>query len=60
MAISIISTYATIGFLLGPPFIGYLSNAFGLKNAFLVFVIAGLMFIPFSYAFFRYQSKDVK
>ncbi|MGE5943610.1 MAG: MFS transporter [Flavobacteriales bacterium] len=58
MAISIISTYATIGFLLGPPFIGYLSHAFGLQNAFLVFVIAGLMFIPFSYAFFRYQSKN--
>ncbi|WP_111307558.1 MFS transporter [Confluentibacter sediminis] len=59
MAISIISTYATIGFLIGPPFIGYLSHAFGLQNAFVVFVIAGLMFIPFSYAFFRYQSKKV-
>lgn len=58
MAISIISTYATIGFLLGPPFIGYLSHAFGLQKAFFVFVIAGLMFIPFSYAFFRYQSKN--
>lgn len=57
MAISIISTYATIGFLIGPPFIGYLSNAFGLQNAFLIFVIAGLMFIPFSHAFFKYQSK---
>jgi MFS family permease len=57
MAISIISTYATVGFLLGPPFIGYLSHAFGLQKAFSVFVIAGLMFIPFSYAFFKYQSK---
>jgi MFS family permease len=58
MAISIISTYATVGFLLGPPFIGYLSHAFGLQKAFSVFVIAGLMFIPFSYAFFKYQSKN--
>jgi len=58
MAISIISTYATVGFLIGPPFIGYLSHAFGLQNAFFVFVIAGLMFIPFSYAFFRYQSRQ--
>src|SRR5690606_22806353 len=57
MAISIISTYATVGFLLGPPLIGYLSHAFGLQNAFLVFVLAGIMFIPFSYAFFRYQAK---
>src|SRR5690606_32771911 len=40
MAISIISTYATVGFLLGPPLIGYLSHAFGLQNAFLVFVLA--------------------
>jgi len=59
MAISIVSTYATVGFLLGPPLVGYLSHAFGLQNAFFVFVISGLMFIPFSYAFFRYQSKNM-
>jgi MFS family permease len=58
MAISIISTYSTVGFLLGPPIIGYLSHAFGLQNAFFVFVLAGLMFIPLSYSFFRYQSKN--
>jgi MFS family permease len=58
MAISIISTYSTVGFLLGPPLVGYLSHAFGLQNAFFVFVIAGLMFIPLSYAFFQYQSKN--
>jgi len=57
MAISIVITYAIVGMLIGPPLIGYLSHAFGLKNAFLVFVFVGLMFIPVSYAFFRYQSK---
>lgn len=58
MAISIISTYATIGFLIGPPFIGYLAHAFGLQRSFIVFIFTGLMFIPFSYAFFRYQEKQ--
>ena len=58
MAISIISTYATIGFLIGPPFVGYLAHAFGLQRSFIVFIIAGLMFIPFSYAFFRYKERN--
>ena len=58
MAISIVSTYATVGFLLGPPIIGYLSHAFGLQRAFTVFILAGIMFIPLSYAFFRYQSQN--
>ena len=39
-------------------FIGYLAHAFGLRNAFYIFVVVGLMFIPFSYAFFRHQSKQ--
>ncbi|MBU3822375.1 MFS transporter [Flavobacteriaceae bacterium XHP0103] len=58
MAISIISTYATIGFLIGPPFIGYLAHAFGLQRSFIVFIITGLMFIPLSYAFFKYQDRN--
>lgn len=58
MAISIISTYATVGFLIGPPIIGYLAHAFGLHRSFILFIITGLMFIPFSYAFFKYQSNN--
>jgi hypothetical protein len=58
MAISIVSTYAIVGMLVGPPLIGYLAHAFGLRNAFYIFVVVGLMFIPFSYAFFRHQSKQ--
>ncbi|MFI1744147.1 MFS transporter [Thalassobellus sediminis] len=58
MAISIITTYAIFGMLLGPPLIGYLAHAFNLQKAFLLFVILGFMFIPVSYSFFKYQSKN--
>lgn len=58
MAISIITTYGIIGMLIGPPLVGYLSHAFGLRNAFILFIVVGLMFIPISYSFFRYQSKN--
>lgn len=57
MAISIITTYAIIGMLIGPPLIGYLSHALGLKNAFYIFIVVGLSFIPVSKAFFKYQAK---
>jgi MFS family permease len=56
MAISIISTYATVGMLIGPPLVGYVAHAFGLKNAFYIFVFAGLLFIPLSQLFFKYQK----
>ena len=58
MAISIISTYATLGMLIGPPLVGYVAQAFGLKNAFYIFVVAGLLFIPVSQLFFQYQKKQ--
>jgi len=57
MAISIISTYGILGMFIGPPMIGYLAHAFGLKNAFFVFVAVGLLIIPISQMFFRSQSK---
>lgn len=57
MAISIISTYGILGMFIGPPMIGYLAHAFGLKNAFFVFVAVGLLIIPISQMFFRHQSK---
>jgi hypothetical protein len=58
MAISIVTTYAILGMLIGPPLIGYLAQAFNLKNAFIVFIIIGLMFIPVSRAFFKFQAKN--
>lgn len=57
MAISIISTYATVGMLVGPPLVGYVAHAFGLKNAFYIFVVAGLLFIPLSQFFFKLQKR---
>lgn len=57
MAISIITTYGILGMFIGPPVIGYLSHAFGLRNAFFIFVAIGLLIIPFSRMFFKYQSK---
>ncbi|MFH4965516.1 MFS transporter [Gaetbulibacter sp. M235] len=57
MAISIITTYGIIGMFIGPPVIGYLAHAFGLKNAFYIFVFVGLLIIPFSRMFFKSQLK---
>lgn len=59
MAISIITTYGILGMFIGPPVIGYLAHAFGLQNAFFIFVVIGLLIIPFSKMFFRYQSKGI-
>ena len=57
MAISIITTYAIAGMLIGPPLIGYLAHAFGLKNAFGLFIVVGLLFIPVAFALFRFEEK---
>jgi MFS family permease len=58
MAISIITTYGIVGMFIGPPVIGYLSHAFGLQHAFFIFIVVGLLIIPFSRMFFKYQSKS--
>ncbi|HYF70387.1 MAG TPA: MFS transporter [Ohtaekwangia sp.] len=55
MAISIIATYSIAGMLIGPPMIGYLAHAFNLRMSFIAFGISGLMLIPISQMFFRYQ-----
>jgi MFS family permease len=57
MAISIISTYGTTGMLLGPPMIGYIAQAFGLRYAFIAFGVAGFLLIPLSQMFFRYNER---
>lgn len=57
MAISIIGTYAIVGMFIGPPLIGYLSYAFGLKHAFLLLIFCGLMLIPISQLFFKTQKR---
>ena len=57
MAISIITTYAIIGMLIGPPLIGYLAQGFGLKNAFILFIVVGIMFIPLAFTLFHFEEK---
>lgn len=58
MAVSIVTTYGIIGMLIGPPLIGYLAHAFNLQRAFIIFIILGLMFIPVSRSFFKFQAKN--
>jgi MFS family permease len=48
MAISIVGTYATVGVLLAPPFVGYVAHLFNLNLAFLIFVLAAVLLIFFS------------
>jgi MFS family permease len=55
VTISIIATYSIVGMLLGPPLIGYVSHALGLRVAFVIFGLAGLMLIPISQLLFRHQ-----
>ena len=57
MAISIVATYFILGILVGPAVIGYLSHAFNLRSSFLFFVLSGLMLIPISQLFFKYQKQ---
>lgn len=57
MAVSIITTYAIVGMLLGPPLVGYLAHLFNLRISFILFIVAGLMFIPVSQLFFRYKKR---
>ncbi len=56
MAISIIATYGLAGAFLGPPLIGYLAHAVGLRISFVTFAFSGLMLIPLSTLFFRYKK----
>lgn len=53
MAISIISSYSVVGMLFGPPLIGFMSEAFGLKTAFIFFAMMGFMILPISQLYFR-------
>lgn len=48
LAISIVGTYATVGVLLAPPFVGYVAHIFSLNLAFFIFVVAAVLLIVFS------------
>lgn len=57
MAISIISTYGIVGMLIGPPLVGYVAHIIGLRYAFVLFILCGLMLIPLSYSFFKLNKE---
>ncbi len=59
VAISIIATYSIAGMLIGPVLIGYIAQLFHLRIAFITFAMAGLMLIPVSQLFFRFQRNTV-
>jgi MFS family permease len=58
MAISVIATYSIVGMLIGPPMIGYIAHAFGLRVAFLAFALSGLALIPVASLFFRHRQRQ--
>lgn len=60
MAMSIISTYAITGMLLGPPLIGYLAHAFNLRVSFIIFALCGLLMVPITRLFFNHQKTIEK
>jgi predicted MFS family arabinose efflux permease len=60
MAISIITTYAIVGMLLGPPLVGYLAHLFNLKVSFILFFISALMLIPISQLFFKQKEENIQ
>ncbi len=59
MAISIVTTYAISGMLLGPPLVGYIAHLFNLRVSFGLFLIAGLMLIPISKRVLKYRKYQV-
>ena len=58
MAISIVATYSTVGFLIGPPIIGYLSYLFTLRYAFLLLALTGFLIVPVSKFFFDFKDRQ--
>ncbi|MFY0652234.1 MAG: MFS transporter [Cyclobacteriaceae bacterium] len=53
MAISIVSTYGILGMLIGPPVIGFLSHAYGMKLAFIFIAAMGLCIVLVSKLYFN-------
>jgi len=60
MAISIIATYGMVGILAGPPIIGYLAHAFGLRISFVLFMVAGFLMIPVSRRIFLKYGNELR
>lgn len=56
MAISIVSTFAMIGVLAGPPVIGWIAHALSLRTSFLFLSLAAILVIPVSKRYFKMRE----
>lgn len=55
-AISMIGTFGLIGFMIGPPLIGYIAHTFNLRFSFVFMAIMGMSILPASRRFFKKQK----
>jgi MFS family permease len=58
MAIAIVSSISFLGFLLGPPLIGYIAEIFGLRWSFTLFSMFGLAMVIMASTSKLFRSKD--
>ncbi|MGK7397569.1 MAG: MFS transporter [Candidatus Cyclobacteriaceae bacterium M3_2C_046] len=59
IAISLIATFALVGFMIGPPLIGYIAHAFNLRFSFLFIALNGLLIFPTAlYYFKRHKGRQ--
>lgn len=58
IAISLVSTFAMAGVLVGPPLIGYIAHAFSLRISFLILILFAILIIPVSKKYFSIESTD--
>lgn len=56
MAIAMVSTISYLGFLLGPPLIGYIAEIFSLRFSFALFSIFGLLMLAISSRFSVFKA----
>lgn len=56
MAIAMVSTISYLGFLLGPPLIGYIAEIFSLRFSFALFSIFGLLMLVISSRFSVFKA----
>jgi MFS family permease len=59
-AISIVTSYTLLGAFIGPPLIGHIAHATSLRNAYILFLFAGLFLIGLSKLFFRNEKEQYK
>jgi MFS family permease len=57
IALSMIATFGLVGFMIGPPLIGFLAHAMNLRVSFIFVAIMGLMILPTSINYFKKQKS---